>query len=52
MSKGGHFQSIKERFGTSMLRDWREFRIPVPGLPDDYNNTDAKIRNGGMIFVM
>lgn len=52
MSKGSHFQGIKENFGTRVVRDWKEFRVPVPGLPDDYNNADAKIRDGRMVFVM
>ncbi|KAL2006562.1 hypothetical protein VTN00DRAFT_9230 [Thermoascus crustaceus] len=52
MSKGAHFQSIKGHFGTRVVRDWKEFRVPVPGLPDEYNNADSQIRDGRMVFEM
>jgi hypothetical protein len=46
------FQYFKERFGTNEVNYLKEFKVAVPVLPKDFNNENAKIKDGRMIFSM
>jgi hypothetical protein len=47
-----HFQPIKIKFGTEMQeKSGENITLRVPGVRRDYNDAEAKISNGRMIFT-
>jgi hypothetical protein len=47
-----HFQAIKITFGTDDLEELPGIELRVPRLNKSYNNLEAKIREGRMIFSL
>ena len=49
--RGADFQYTKHNFGKATSRSEQMFFFPVPGLPNDFNNEEACIMNGHIIFT-
>lgn len=45
------FEKHKVEFGRTIQARVGDIRIRVPGLPKDFNHTEAKISNGRMTFT-